>query len=89
MPNAAIAIDRLQTLQVALQFPAQIAFDQKFARRNRLNDFVDLLRRKIFRPEIRIDVRLFENALRRRGPDSVNVSERSFDALLGWNFYSQ
>ena len=65
MANAAIAIDRLQTLQVALQLPAQIAFDQKLVRRNRLNDFVDLLRRKIFRPEIGIDVRLFENALRR------------------------
>ena len=70
MPNPAITIDRLQTLEVALHFTAQIAFDRDLVGRDRVNDFVELLRGKIFRAQIRIDIGLIENALRDRSARS-------------------
>jgi hypothetical protein len=54
-----------------------------------VNDFVDLLRGQIFRAQIWIDVRLFEDASGRGQPDSVNVSQRRFDAFIRWNFNSE
>jgi hypothetical protein len=39
MPNPAIRIDRLQTLEVALHFTAQIAFNRDLVARNRMNDY--------------------------------------------------
>ena len=65
VPDAAITIDRLEPLQVALHFAAQIALDLDLVARDRVNDFVDLLRRQILRAQIRIDVRLLENPLGR------------------------
>src|SRR5229473_1311734 len=82
MPNAAIAIDCLQTLQIPLHFTPKIAFDLQFISGDCLDDFVDLLRREIFRPQIRIDVRLIQNAFRRARPDSINVGKRCFDAFF-------
>ena len=89
MPNAAITIDRLQTLQIALHFAPQIAFDRQLVVRDRVNDFVELLRRQIFRAQIRIDVRLLEDPLRGARPDAVNIGQRRFDAFIGRNFNSQ
>ena len=82
MPDSAITIDRLKALQIALQFAAKIAFDQHLVAGDRLNDLVDLLRRQILRAQVRIDVRLFENALRRARADAVNVGQRRFDAFV-------
>ena len=65
MANATITVDRLEAFQIALHFAAKIAFDRDFVRRDRLNDFVDLLRRQILCAQVRIDIGLFEDALRR------------------------
>ena len=89
MPDPAITVDRLEPLQIALRFPAQIALDRDFVVRDRVNDLVDLLRRKVFRAQVRIDVRLFEDPLRSRRSNPVNVSQRRFDAFIGWYFNSQ
>src|SRR5437660_7616181 len=89
MPDPAITIDRLQTLEVALRFTAQIAFDRDLVARDRMNNFVQLLRGKIFRAQIRIDIGLIENALRDRRPDPVNIGERRFDAFIRRNFNSK
>jgi hypothetical protein len=88
MPNAAITIDCLQTFQVTLDFAAQIAFNLDLVVRDRVNDFVQLLRRKFFRPQVRIDVGLLKNAPRRGKADSVDVGKRRFDAFVCWNFDS-
>src|SRR5438270_872811 len=40
MSNPAITIDGLQTLEVALHFTAQIAFNRDLVGRNRMNNFV-------------------------------------------------
>ncbi len=89
MPDPAITIDRLQPLQVALQLAAEIAFDHDLVGRDRMNDVVELLGREVFRAQIRIDVRLLENAFRRRRADAVNISERRFDAFVRGNFNSK
>ena len=89
MPDTAITIDRLQALQVALHIAAQIAFDLDFVVRDRVNDLVQLLRRQLFRPQIRVDVRLLQNPLGCAQADSINVSKRRLDALLCWNFNSK
>ena len=45
MADATITIDRLQTLEIALHFAPEIALDRQLVVRDRLDDFVDLLRR--------------------------------------------
>ena len=88
MTDPAITIDGLQTLQVALHFAPEIAFDWDFAIGDRVDDFVQLLRGKILRPQIWVDIRLFQNAFRRTRADTVNVSQGRFDPFVGRNFNS-
>jgi len=71
--DAAIRIDPLQALQIGLHVAAQIAFNLDLVVCDRVNDFVQLLRTKILRAQIRIDVRLLENALGRAQADSVGM----------------
>ena len=89
MADAAITIDGLEPLQISLQFPAQIAFDQHFVAGNGLDDLVDLVRGEILRAQVRVDVRLLEDALRGARPDAVDVGQRRFDAFVRRNFNSQ
>jgi len=73
MTDASIRIDRLQTFQIALHVAAQIALDLELVVRDRVNDLIQLLRRKIFRSEVWIDIRLLEDAPRSAKADSVDV----------------
>ena len=88
MANAAVAVDRLETLQVCLNFTAQIALDGQLARGDRLNDVIQLLRRQILRAHVRFDVRLFEDLLRGARTNSVNVGQRRVDTFVAGNFNS-
>ncbi len=88
MPNPAIAIDCLQTFQVTLHFTAQIAFDLDLVVRDRVDDVIQLLRRKILRAQVGIDIGLLENAPGRVKADSVDIGKRRFDSLIRWNFNS-
>ena len=83
MPDSTITIDRLEALEITLQFAAQIAFNQHLVARDRLNDLVDLVRRQVLRTQIWIDIGLFQYALRPARSDSVNVGQRRFDAFIG------
>ena len=89
MTNATITIDCLQTFQVTLHIATEIAFDLDLVVRNGVNDFVQLLRRKIFRADVRVDVGLLENASGSAKADSVDIGQGRFDALIGWNFNSE
>ena len=89
MPDAAITIDRLQTLEIALHFATQIAFDRDLVARDRMNNLVQLLWRKVFGAQIRIDIGLIENALGDRRPNPINIRKRRFDALTRRNFNSK
>jgi hypothetical protein len=48
-----------------------------------------LLRSKILRAQVRIDVRLLENAFGRAQTNSVDVGKRRLDALVRRNFNSE
>jgi len=61
VPNAAIAFDALQSLQVHADLPAQITFDHVFAILNRVNDLGELLFIQAFGTNARVDVGLGQN----------------------------
>ena len=88
MPNATVAINRLQTLQIALDFATQIALDLDLVIRDRMNDLVQLLRGEILRTQIWIDIGLLENASGCGKTDSIDVGQGRFDALVCRNFDS-
>jgi hypothetical protein len=87
--NAAIRIDRLQTFQIALYIAAQIAFDLELVVCDRVDDLIQLLRRKIFRTDVWVDIRLLEDAPRSAKADSVDIGQRYLDAFVCWNFNSE
>jgi hypothetical protein len=89
VPDTAIRSDRLETLQNALHVAAQIALDLELVVRDRMNDFVQLLRSKILRAQVGINVRLLENALGRAQADPVDVGLGRLDAFVRWNFNSE
>ena len=89
MPDAAVAIDRLQALEVALDLPAQIALDHQPARADRMDNRIDLLDAQIFRPDIGVDIGRLENLFRGARADAVNEGERSFDAFIAGDIYSK
>jgi hypothetical protein len=82
MPNTAVTIDSLQALQITLHFTPQITFDRDFVVRDSVNNFVQLLRGKIFGAEIWINIRLLENTFRCTPADAVNVGKGRFNAFL-------
>ena len=89
MADAAVGINRLEPFQIALYVATQIALDFELVVRYRVNDLVQLLRRKIFGADIWIDIRLLENAPRSAKTDSINVRQRDLDAFLRGNFNSE
>ncbi len=89
MPDAAVAIDRLEPLQVALEFPAKVAFDRDIERADRVDDGVDLLGSEILRTDVGVDIGDFENALRIARADAVDIRKRGFDAFVTGDFYSK
>jgi hypothetical protein len=71
-----------------LYVTAQIALDLDLVVRDRVDDFIQLLRGKIFRADISVDIRLLENAPRSAKADSVDIRQRYLDAFVCWNFNS-
>jgi hypothetical protein len=88
MTDASIRIDRLQTFQIALHVAAQIALDLELVVRDRVNDLIQLLWRKILCTNVGVDISLLENAPRSAKADSVDVRQRYLDAFVCWNFNS-
>ena len=88
MADTTVAVDGLQAFQIRLNLAAQIAFDGKLARGDRLDDVVELLRRQILGANIRFDVRLLEDLFRGARADPVNVWQRCVDALVAGDFNS-
>ena len=82
MTDAAITIDRLEAFQVTLHVASQVAFNLNLVVRDGVNDFVQLLRRKVLRANVRVDVRLLENASGRAKANSVDLSKRRFDSIV-------
>ncbi len=89
MAYSTITLDRLQTLQVLLDFPAQIPFHGNPAFIDGVGDRRKLLVGQFARPDARIDSRPPENLVTGRQTDTVNKTERRFDAFFIGNFNSE
>jgi len=89
MAESTIAVDGLETLKIALNFTAKVTLNGNLLCGNAGNNGTDLLRRELLGTGVGIDVGLFQDALGGLEADTVNVNERSFDALVAWNFYAE
>ena len=89
MPDSTITIDGLEAFQVTLQFAAKIALDQHLVARDRLDNFVDLMRGEVPGAQVWIDIRLLQDAFCSARSNSVNVGQRSLDPFVRWNLYSK
>jgi hypothetical protein len=59
MPDPPITTDRLQALQVSLNLPSQITFNEQAAPINRMHDLAQLLRGQVLCANVWINVSLF------------------------------
>src|SRR5215831_11721158 len=88
MPDAPIALDALEALEVHADFAAQITFDHVLAILDGMNDLGELLLRQILRANPRINVGASQNVLRIAGANPIDVAQSNVDAFIGRNFYS-
>lgn len=89
MANATVAVDGLETLEVALQFPAQVTFNHDIQGTDRVDDGIQLFRREVFGADVGIDVGDFQHTLGVAGTDTIDVGQGRFDAFVTGNFYSK
>src|SRR5207237_1144573 len=81
VPQAAVTADVHQTLDVHLRALAQIALDLALAFDDRA-DAPQLLLVQIAHARIGVHARRFEDRVRARAPDAVNVRQTDLDALV-------
>ena len=82
MALTAIAVDGCQPLEGRLLFPAKITLNRDSLALDHLRNLHQLIFRKLTGPQVVIHPGLLKNPEGGRWPNSVNVAERSFDALL-------
>ena len=82
MTDAAVAIDRLEALEILLQFAAEVALDHVLVFLDDLDDAVELLVGQGLGANIGADFGLFEDELGAAGADAVDVRKSGFDALF-------
>jgi hypothetical protein len=80
-----VAIDLLETLQIDLQFPAEVTFDNVVVRLNVGDDGTQLFVGQFTGAGIRIDINLLQDLFSKAWADAIDVRKRSFDALFVWN----
>src|SRR5262249_3334314 len=87
MPQAAIAVDVDQALDVHRHFTAEIGLDDHFL----LDDVPPpwyLFVRELIHARIRVDARTRENIPGRRRPDAIDIRERDFHSLLARDIHT-
>ena len=85
MANASIAIDCLETLQIACDFAAEVTLEHPFVLGDDMENLVELLFRQVLRPHIRIEASFLDQQIGPRGTDAVDVTEGKRDFLLRRN----
>lgn len=83
--EATVAIDLLEALQIDLQIPAKVTFDDVVVRLNVGDDGTQLFVGQFTGAGIRIDINLLQNLFGEAWADAIDVGKRSFDALFVWN----
>ena len=85
MANASIAIDCLETLQIACDFPSEVALEHPFVLGDDVKNLVELLFREVLRPHIRVKASFLDEQIGPSGTDAVDVTEGKRDFLLSRN----
>jgi hypothetical protein len=89
MAQSAIAVDGLETLQIALDLTTKITFDHDLLGGDCGDDGADLLGRELLGADIWVDIGLLKDPLGGLESDTINVNERGFDALVAGDFYAE
>ena len=89
MADAAVAVNGLKALKIALHLAAEVAFYEHLLRIDRVNNGIQLLRRQVLGADIRVDIGDLKDPLGIAWANSVDIRKRSFDALVARNFYSE
>jgi hypothetical protein len=82
MTNATVAIDRLEALEILLQFAAKVALDHILVLLNDLDDAVELLIGQRLGADIGADFSHFQDVLGAGRPNAVNVGESGFNPFV-------
>ena len=82
MALATVAVDGCQPLESSLLFPAKITLDGNSLALDHLCNLHQLVFREFSSTQVVINPGLLKNSEGGRWPNSINVAERSFDALL-------
>lgn len=75
VPDATMAFDTLQPLEIKTQFPPQVALDDIFAVQDGMDDLGQLLLGEVFRADGRVHGRLCQDDLGIDRSDSVDVAQ--------------
>ncbi len=89
MADAAVAIDRLEALQIAGDVAAQIAFDHPLVLGDDVEDLVELFLSQILGAHVGVEPSLLDDLVGARGADAVDVTEGERDFLLRGDFYTE
>ena len=89
MTNTAIAIDRLQTLQIRGELAAKITLQHPFVLGDDVKYLVELLFRKILSPHVGIQTSFFNEQVGARGADAIDITEGKRDFLFRGDFYTE
>src|SRR3954453_3993299 len=81
--KSSIGADLRQSLDVLGALPAEVALH--LARLDGLSELHDLVVGQVLDVGVRIDARVLDDLLRRRGADAVNVGQAHLDTLVGGN----
>jgi hypothetical protein len=87
--DATITIDRLEALEVASDFTAEIAFNHPLVLGDNLKDLVKLLFGKIRSAHVGIEAGFKHNLVGTLWADSVDVTEGDRDFLFRGNFNTE
>ena len=87
--NATVAIDRLEALQVAGDFAAEIALNHPLVLGDDVKDLVELFFRERIGALIRIDTGFLDDLVRALRANAVNVTEGDRDFLFRGDFYTE
>ena len=82
MALTTIAVNGGQTLENGLLFTTKVTFNQNAVSGDYLNNLRELFVGKLSRADVGIDACLFQDSLRSRATNSVNIRKGSLDALL-------
>lgn len=89
MAQSPIAVDGLETFQIALEFAAEIPLNEETAGSDRLNQRIELLGRQVFCLQIRVQMRLLYDAKRRCRPEAIYVRQGCGQPLVAGDFDSK